>query len=111
MSKIPTPTVGAILKETLEDLGVSQYRLALETGIPQGRISGIIHGRNSITPAIALRLSAFLGSSCEYWLNLQRLEDVEKAREALAPTLAKIARFPASSIPQKRKTQAVPACA
>lgn len=98
-NKIPTPRAGEILKETLEDLGVSQYRLAQETGIPQGRISGIIHGRNGITPAIALRLSAFLGSSCEYWLNLQRLEDVENARAALAPALAKIRRFSESSVP------------
>lgn len=109
--KIPTPRAGEILKETIDDLGISQYRLAAETGIPQGRISGIIHGRNGITPAIALRLSAFLGSSCDYWLNLQRLEDVERAREALAPALAKIARFPASSLPTRprRRAAAAPA--
>lgn len=108
MAKIPTPTVGAILKETLEDLGLSQYRLAQETGIPQGRISGIIHGKAGVTPSIALRLSAFLGSSCEYWLNLQRLEDIEKAREALAPTLAKIVRFPGSRI--KKQESCVSTC-
>lgn len=111
--KIPTPRAGEILKETIDDLGISQYRLAAETGIPQGRISGIIHGRNGITPAIALRLSAFLGSSCEYWLNLQRLEDVERAREALAPVLARIARFPATSLParSRRRAAASPASA
>lgn len=97
--KIPTPRAGAILKETLDDLGISQYRLAAETGIPQGRISGIIHGRNGITPAIALRLSAFLGSSCEYWLNLQRLEDVERARTILAPVLAQIKPISAHRVP------------
>ena len=97
--KIPTPRAGAILKETLDDLGVSQYRLAAETGIPQGRISGIIHGRNGITPAIALRLSAFLGSSCEYWLNLQRLEDIERTRAILAPVLAKIKPIAATPVP------------
>lgn len=97
--KIPMPRAGTILKETLDDLGISQYRLAAETGIPQGRISGIIHGRNGITPAIALRLSAFLGSSCEYWLNLQRLEDVERARTILAPVLAQIKPISAHRVP------------
>ena len=45
-----------LLTEFLEPLGISQYRLAQATGLPQTRISEIVHGRRRITPGTGLRL-------------------------------------------------------
>src|SRR6202012_5550822 len=50
-----------LLTEFLEPLGISQYRLAQATGLPQTRISEIVHGRRRITPDTGLRLSRALG--------------------------------------------------
>jgi antitoxin HigA-1 len=66
-----------LLTEFLEPLGISQYRLARATGLPQTRISEIVHGNRRITPNTALRLSRALGLSERYWLNMQTDYDIE----------------------------------
>jgi addiction module HigA family antidote len=66
-----------LLAEFLEPLGISQYRLAQATGLPQTRISEIVHGRRRITPDTGLRLSRALGLSERYWINMQTDYDIE----------------------------------
>jgi antitoxin HigA-1 len=66
-----------LLSEFLEPLGISQYRLAQATGLPQTRISEIVHGRRRITPDTGLRLSRALGLSERYWINMQTDYDIE----------------------------------
>src|SRR5258708_37834877 len=66
-----------LLTEFLEPLGISQYRLAQATGVPQTRISEIVHGRRRITPDTGLRLSRGLGLSERYWINMQTDYDIE----------------------------------
>jgi antitoxin HigA-1 len=58
-------------------LGISQYRLAQATGLPQTRISEIVHGRRRVTPDTGLRLSRALGLSERYWINMQTDYDIE----------------------------------
>jgi len=84
--KFPHP--GEILRvEFLEALGVTQYRLAVETHIPHSRVTAIIKGRRAISPDTALRLSRYFGTSAEFWLGLQKEYDLRKAREELGPTI------------------------
>ena len=84
-------TPGELLKEEfLEPLGISQYRLAKETGIPAQRIGQIILGRRSVTADTDLRLCRFFGLSDGYWLRAQAAYDVELARRKLEPELKKI---------------------
>ena len=71
-------------------MGLSQYRLAKEIGVPAQRIGEIVAGRRSITPDTDLRLCRFFGLSNGYWLRAQAAYDTEVAEEALAETLAKI---------------------
>ena len=73
---------GEHLAEILEELGISQYRLARSIGVPPIRINEIVHGRRSITADTALRVGQALGMSPEFWLNLQRMYDLEVARAA-----------------------------
>ena len=63
MTKAHDPvTPGEILlTEFLEPLGITQYRLAQAIGVPQTRISEIVHGKRAITTETALRLSKALG--------------------------------------------------
>ncbi len=71
---------GEHLAEMLEELEITQYRLARTVGVPPRRINEIVHGRRSITADTALRLGKALGMTPEYWLNLQRMYDLEVAR-------------------------------
>lgn len=71
---------GEHLKEILEELGVSQYRLAKAIGVPPIRINEIVHGRRAVTADTALRVGRALGMTPEFWLNLQRMYDLDVAR-------------------------------
>ena len=71
---------GEHLAEMLEELGVSQYRLAKTVGVPAVRIKDIVHCRRSITADTALRIGRALRMTPEFWLNLQRMYDLDLAR-------------------------------
>jgi addiction module HigA family antidote len=89
--KVPLATPGEILlEEFLKPLGVTQYRLAKEIGVPQRRIGEIVAGKRAITADTAARLGVFFGMEAEFWLNLQAHNDLVHAREALAGRLAQI---------------------
>lgn len=65
-------TPGEILKEEfLEPLGISQYRLAKAIGKPESAISAIVNGRRSISVEMACLLAQALGTTPEFWLNLE----------------------------------------
>lgn len=74
---------GEFLKEVLEDLEISAYKLAKDTQMPKSRISHILKGERSITPDTAVRLSKYLGMSAQYWMNLQTSYDLTIAENSL----------------------------
>ncbi len=71
---------GEHLSEILDELGITQYRLAKAIGVPQVRIHDIVHCRRSITADTALRIGQALGMTPDFWLNLQRMYDLDVAR-------------------------------
>ena len=71
---------GEHLAEILSELGISQYRLAKAIGVPPIRINEIVHCRRSITADTALRIGQALRITPEFWLNLQRMYDLDLAR-------------------------------
>ena len=83
MTKIAPIHPGQFLLENLEDLGITQYRLAKTIGVPPRRINEIVHGRRSITADTALRIGRALGTTPEFWLNLQRHYDLDVARNSI----------------------------
>jgi addiction module HigA family antidote len=89
--KVPYPHPGEILlEEFLKPMGITQYRLAREIGVPQRRIGEIVAGKRSVTADTGLRLSRFFGMSDDFWLGLQIDYDTANARVAMDKTLAKI---------------------
>lgn len=79
-----------LAEEFLKPLGMSNYRLAKETGVPAQRIGEILAGKRAITADTDLRLCRFFELSDGWWLRLQADYDTELAKAALAKTLAKI---------------------
>ena len=71
-------TPGEILEEDfLKPMGLSQYRLAKDIGVPARRINEIVKGERAITADTALRLGRFFKMSAQFWLNLQSHYDLE----------------------------------
>jgi len=80
MRNIEPVTPGELLKEEfLEPMGITQYRLAKEIGVPAQRIGEIIAGNRSVTADTDLRLCRFFGLSNGYWLRVQAAYDTEVA--------------------------------
>jgi len=71
-----------LLKEFLEPMGITAYRLSKETAIPQTRISQILKGKRRITADTAIRFERFFGTTAKFWLNLQASFDLEEALKA-----------------------------
>ncbi|PSL28659.1 addiction module HigA family antidote [Dyadobacter jiangsuensis] len=78
------------MEEFLEPMGISAYRLAKETGIPQTRISEIIKGRRRVTADTALRFSKYFGTTPKFWLGLQDDYDIEEGQHLISEELNEI---------------------
>ncbi len=68
-----------LLKEFIEPMKLTRYRVAKATGVPQRRIDEICAGSRAITADTALRLGRFFGVEAQFWMNLQARHDLEVA--------------------------------
>ncbi|HNS57150.1 MAG TPA: HigA family addiction module antitoxin [Smithellaceae bacterium] len=75
---------GEILREEfLVPLGMSAHALAMELKVPAPRINDIVRERRAITPDTALRLARYLGTTAQFWLNLQTSYDLKITEKAI----------------------------
>lgn len=79
---------GRLLRRELAARKLSASRLALELGVPSGRITDILNGKRGITADTALRLGRRLGTSAQFWMNLQTRYDLIVTEEKLGRRLA-----------------------
>ncbi len=85
---------GIVVKEEfLDELGVTVYKVAQETGISRTALGQILKGKRSITPNTGLKLAAFFGVSDDYFVKLQMHYDIDLVKEKEKKSLAKIIRF------------------
>jgi addiction module HigA family antidote len=86
--KLPPIHPGEILQEEfLGPLGISQYRVSKDIGVPPRRINEIVQGKRAITADTALRLARYFGTSERFWLNLQARYDLEVEKDRLGERL------------------------
>ena len=71
---------GAIVKSSLEELGLSVTAAAKVLGVTRPTISKIVNRRAAISPEMAIRLSKAFGSTPEFWLRLQLNYDLAQVR-------------------------------
>ena len=78
---------GTILKDELEELGVSPTEFARQIAVPPNRISQIIGGKRSITGDTALHFGHWFETDPQFWLNLQPLFDLAQADKETGETI------------------------
>jgi len=69
---------GEVLREELNEIGMSANALSRALGVPANRISAILNEQRSITGDTALRLAKYFGTTPELWMNLQTTYDLRK---------------------------------
>ncbi len=78
MSRTPIHP-GEILRDELEEIGISGTELSRQIKVPENRIPQILAGKRSITADTALRLGKWFGTTPAFWLNLQKSYELRKA--------------------------------
>jgi addiction module HigA family antidote len=82
---------GEHLADELQEIGVSARELARELNVPATRITEILRGRRGVSGDTALRLGRYFQVSADFWMNLQKLYELDLARREIEGELAAIA--------------------
>ena len=90
-SGLPPIHPGAFLRETLEELDISQAQFARAIGLAPMRISHVMQGARPVTAELALLFGRALGQSPQYWLNLQSAYDLKIAERSIGSRLRAVA--------------------
>jgi len=84
MAKLKPIHPGEILmEEFLKPFNMSQYRLAVDIGVPPRRINEIALGKRGITADTALRLAHYFGTSPQFWMSLQARYDLQTEEDRI----------------------------
>ncbi len=79
--RLPVHPGEILLEEFVVPLGLSRNRLAKHIGVTPRRVGEIVNGRRGVTADTALRLARYLGTTSEFWMNLQSRYELERARD------------------------------
>ncbi|MDP1731938.1 MAG: HigA family addiction module antitoxin [Devosia sp.] len=80
--RMKTPShPGAIVKDSVEYLGLSVAEAARGLGITRQQLYRIIRSESGISPDVALRLEQAVGSTADHWLRMQASYDLARARQ------------------------------
>ena len=78
---------GEVLREELDDLGLSANALAKAIDVPANRITAILNAERGITADTALRLGRYFDTTAQFWLNLQQTWELRRAETKSGPSL------------------------
>ncbi len=70
---------GEVLRDELDELGLSASALAKALGVPVNRVTMILNGQRGVTADTALRLARYFGTTPQLWLNLQKTWELRRA--------------------------------
>ena len=77
---LPAIHPGEFLRETLEELALTQVAFADAIGVSAMRVSHVLKGDRPVTAELALRIGRSLGQTPQYWLSLQTSYDLKMAQ-------------------------------
>jgi addiction module HigA family antidote len=85
----PVHPGNVLLKDFIEPMGISRYRVAKNIQVPQRRIDLICRGDAAVSAEMALRLGCLFGTTPEFWINLQAQYDLEVAARVAGKAIAR----------------------
>lgn len=85
----PTHPGEILLEEFLKPMGISQYRIAKDIGVPAMRINKIVRFERGISADTALRLAYYFGMPVDFWTGIQVHYDTEMVKMKLSDSLEK----------------------
>lgn len=87
----PPTSPGEMLKEEfLEPMGLTQQQLADGIGVSYQRVNELINGKRGITTSTALRLAKYFNTSPDFWLNMQRANELYRVMQKEREQIEKI---------------------
>jgi addiction module HigA family antidote len=98
----PAVHPGRLLKRELTARGLSANRLALDMGVPSGRIADILNERRRITADTAVRLGRYFGNGAQFWADLQSQHDIAVVTRGRGPEIAQRVRRAVRPKPLRR---------
>ena len=78
-----------LLEDFMKPLGLSQYRVATDIGVPPLRISQIVREKRAVTADTAMRLARYFGTTAGIWMRLQAQYDLEVAERSSGAEIEK----------------------
>ena len=81
---------GEVLKEELDELGVTPTEFARQIDVPPNRVSQIVAGKRAVTGDTALRFGHWFGTEPQFWLNLQGAYEIRIAEEKAGREIARL---------------------
>ena len=87
--RVTTHPGEVLAEEFLKPLGLSVNALAMALHVPATRVGAIVKGERAVTADTALRLARFFGTSPEFWVNMQAMHDLTKARQKNGVTIGR----------------------
>ena len=90
----PVAHPGRLLKRELVARNLSANRLAIDIGVPSGRITDILNGRRSITADTAVRLGIYFANRPQFWLDLQSQYEIAVVQRDRGDQIARDVRPP-----------------
>ncbi len=79
-NRIPTHPGEILIEEFLAPMEITQVSLAKHLGIPVQRVNEIVRCKRGVTPETAWLLSQALGTTPEFWMNLQMAYDLARSK-------------------------------
>ena len=80
---------GEILREELDELGMSANALSKALDVPVNRVTAILNGQRGVTANTALRLARYFGTTPQLWLSLQKTWELRRAEIEAGGQIAK----------------------
>ena len=93
IDNLPPIHPGSFLRDELAALGLSARKFAEHIHVPHNAVTGIMNGERSISAAMAIRLGQAFGTTPQYWMNLQTIYDLKRARAEMPAEALRIAPY------------------
>jgi len=93
IDNLPPIHPGSFLRDELAALGLSARKFAEHIHVPHNAVTGIMNGERSVSAAMAIRLGQAFGTTPQYWMNLQAIYDLKRARVEMPAEALRIAPY------------------